>query len=696
MNGKNFVPSTRKDLMRKLHLQDDHKNIFKDVLRTLTQKGVCKFARGQYLPRRRDLDIVTGIISVHPRGFGFVALDTTDLYDKDVFIPKHLTENAVDGDRVEVEINPFSHSEKGPEGRVVTVLKRGRTHLAGIIHQIELDGTPIAYVPILGSDHKVVVQKTDSPLHIGERVILEVKTWGDEHHETTARLSHKIGDISDPSKDVPAAIEEYDLRGEFPAAVKTEAASFGKTVPQSEIKLREDFREWEIFTIDPTTAKDFDDALSLRKDQRGYYHLGVHIADVSHYVKMNSHLDKEAKLRCNSTYFPGTCIPMLPHELSENLCSLKPNVNRLTASVLMEFDPGGSLVDYRIVKGVIKSNKRFTYREAKQVLEGSKKSPHAQALHLMVELCGLLKKKRSERGSLEFCIPELRIVVDDDGDPTGTEFIPYDITHQLVEEFMLKANEVVATHLSKKGLDLTYRVHEEPSEDSLNEFVSLAHAFGFDLNKNPTPKEMQDLFDEALQTPYGMYLAINYIRRMKLAIYSPVNIGHFGLALSHYCHFTSPIRRYVDLVVHRILFEKPMRYEEIDAISKDCSERERISEKAERNVTLLKKLRLLKKMVEENPRREFEAIVTKVRNFGIYFEIEDLMLEGFLHVSELEDDYYKYDERSGELQGSYTGITFFAGDKFTVLSKEIDLILLETKWYYLDKQNKKKVKRKRK
>lgn len=696
MNGKNFVSSTRKELMRKLHLDEDHKYIFKDVLKTLTKQGVCKFSRGKYLPRRRDLEIVTGTISVHHRGFGFVALDENDLYDKDVFIPKHLTENAVDGDRVEVEINPFSHSEKGPEGRVVTVIERGRTHLAGIIHQIDWDGIAVAYVPILGAEHKVVVQQADSPLHIGERVILEVVKWGDELHETTARLSHKIGDISDPSKDVPAAIEEYDLRGEFPAPVKREASECGKTVSQKEIKEREDFRDWEVFTIDPTTAKDFDDALSLNKDERGYYHLGVHIADVSHYVKQNSHLDKEAKLRCNSTYFPGECIPMLPHDLSENLCSLKPNVNRLTASVLMEFDPGGGLVNYRIVRGVIKSKKRFTYQEAKQVLDGEKSSPFAPALALMVELCGLLKKKRYERGSLEFCIPELRIVVDETGDPTGTEFIPYDITHQLVEEFMLKANEVVATHLNTQGYDLTYRVHEEPSEESLNEFVSLAHAFGFDMKQNPSPKEMQELFDEALQTPYGTYLAVNYIRRMKLAIYTPTNIGHYGLALSHYCHFTSPIRRYVDLVVHRILFEKPMRYEEIEAIAKECSEKERVSEKAERTVTLLKKLRLLKKIVNENPRKEFEAIVTRVRNFGIYFEIEDLMLEGFLHVSELEDDYYKYDDRSGDLIGTHTGISFFAGDKFTVLSKDIDLILLETKWYFLDKQKKKRKKRKKK
>jgi len=695
MKGKNFVPSTRRELMRKLHLPDEHKDIFKDVLKTLCQKGACKFSRGRYLPRSRGVDVVTGTISIHPRGFGFVSLDDPSLYDKDVFIPRHLTENAVDGDRVEVEINPFSHSEKGPEGKVHTVIERGRTHLAGIVHEFTWEGKALAYVPILGVEHRVVIKDTNDTLHIGERVILEVLQWGDDKRETVTRLSHKIGDISDPSKDVVAAIEEYDLRGEFPAPVKKEAASFGKSVKSSEIKDREDFRSWEVFTIDPTTAKDFDDALSLSKDKKGNYQLGVHIADVSHYVKQNSLLDEEAKLRCNSTYFPGACIPMLPPSLSENLCSLKPNVNRLTASVLMTFDRNGSLTEYKIVRGVINSQKRFTYSEAKEVLDGRKQSPFAPALKLMVELCLLLKKKRYQRGSLEFCIPELRINVDDKGVPTGTEFIPYDITHQLVEEFMLKANEVVATHLNNQGMDLTYRIHEEPNEERMNEFVSLANAFGFDIKENPTSGDLQALFDEALQTPYGTYLAVNYIRRMKLAAYSPSNIGHYGLALTHYCHFTSPIRRYVDLVVHRLLFEKPISYAEIEAIAKTCSERERISEKAERNVILLKKLRLLKDMVDKNPRREFEAVVTKVRNFGIYFEIDDLMLEGFLHVSELDDDYYRYEEKSGQLKGSYTGITYFAGDRFTVISKEIDLILLEAKWYFLDKAKKKKNRKKK-
>lgn len=696
MQGKNFIPSTRSELMIKLNLPKTLKLIFQDVLKALVKQDKCEFLNRKYSPKDLKLDVVSGSISIHPRGFGFVSLDNPSLYTKDIFIPKHLTKNAVDGDRVEVEVNPLKHSEKGPEGRVHAVLERGRTHLAGVVLKKAWDGTPIVHVPVLGTDHQVEISSSNEKVDVGDRVILEISEWGDEKNDTTARLSHIIGHISDPSKDITAAIEEYDLPSEFPHSALKEAESFGTHVLPKDIKGREDFRKMECFTIDPTTAKDFDDALTLSKDENGNLHLGVHIADVSHYVKPRSAIEDEALIRCNSTYFPGQCIPMLPPALSENLCSLKPNVNRLTSSVLMEFNPQGDLLNYRIVKGVIKSKKRFTYKEAKLVLDGKKKSPYAETLHLMVKMCHLLKKKRAERGSLEFCIPELRIVVDENGAPTGTEFIPYDITHQLVEEFMLKANEVVATDLTNKGLDLTYRVHEEPNQEGLKDFVSLAHAFGFQMPENPSPKDLQELFDEALQTQFGPYLAISYIRRMKLALYSPANIGHYGLALTHYCHFTSPIRRYVDLAVHRILFEKQMTFKEVESICKQCSEKERISERAERTVTLLKKLRLLEKMVKDEPRKEFGAVVTKVRNFGVYFEIDDLMLEGFLHVSELHDDYYEFDEKGAVLYGTRSGVRFFAGDKFNVLSKDIDLILLETKWHLLDKKKKKKKNRKKK
>lgn len=682
MQGRGFVPLTETDLMERLHLHEFHRPIFQEVLKSLIKDGVAELSEDKYSWKSSPSDVVKGVLRVHPRGFGFLKPDDPSVYTQDIFIPKHLTQNAVDGDTVEVLVNNETISEKGPEGKVIAILSRGRTHLAGIIKDINKNGDLIAYVPMLGMAQRVVLEPNpDLPLIVGDRAVMEIIEWGTKETVTYCKASHHLGHISDPTCDIRAAIEEYELRNDFPSHVVQEAQNFGSKVSPKEISQREDLREIECFTIDPDTAKDFDDAVSLTKDRKGQYHLGVHIADVSHYVQTGTALDIEAQIRCNSTYFPGFCLPMLPRELSDNLCSLKPKVNRLTVSVLMRFDSNGTLLDYRMARTVIKSAKRFTYREAKEVLDGNKESPHSKTLHLMVELCGLLKIKRYERGSVEFGIPELVIIVNDKGEPVKTDYVVYDITHQLVEEFMLKANEIVATHLSEKGKNLTYRVHDEPSEDNLKDFALLAAAFGFKLSEKPTPREIQKLFDEAMSTPYGQYLATSYIRRMRLALYSPENIGHYGLSLTHYCHFTSPIRRYVDLVVHRILFDDSDDREKLEMIAARCSEQERISAKAENSVLLLKKLRLLNQLHKENPYQNYDAVVTRVKNFGVFFEIPNFMLESYLHVSELEDDYYIYEESAVQLKGARHGQTYRAGDKIQVILKEVDFISLESKWY---------------
>ena len=697
ITGKAYNPMTRAELMKKLSLPKVHREIYKEVLDDLVASGTIKFSKNRYQSKQSTSEIVKGSLRLHHRGFGFVQLDDTSLYKQDIFIPKHLTQNAVDGDIVEVKVMQ-TISDKGPEGEIVAILERSRTHIAGIISSKEHNGTYLAYVPTLGQDRRVVVQECEwGELKIGDRIVLEVVDWGNKSSETSCRATHHLGHISDPSCDIQAAIEEFEIRQDFPSKVIAEAKEFDEKIPNDEIKRREDFRKLECVTIDPDTAKDFDDALSLTKDRKGFYHLGVHIADVAHYLKLGGALDIEAKSSANSTYFPGKCVPMLPPELSENLCSLRANVNRLTSSVMMTFDKEGTLVDYKIARSVIKSKKRFTYREAKAVLDGSKESVHSKTLHLMVELCHLLKKKRYERGSIEFSIPDLVILVDENGVPKGTDLVEYDITHQMVEEFMLKANELVAEHLSKKGKHLTYRVHEVPSPDSLKEFTQLASSFGFTLPQNPTPAELQQFFDEALKTTYGQYLATNYIRRMRLAVYSPENIGHYGLGLEYYCHFTSPIRRYVDLVVHRILFGDEFSLNHLEEISRHCSETERVSERAENRVVLLKKLRYLEQNSRNEKFKQYPAIVTKVKPFGIYFEIVDLLLESFLHVSDLDQDYFVYDADKQQLKGRRTDITYFSGDRIDVMLKEVDLIFLESTWSIVpEKHQKKKIKGRRK
>ncbi len=681
MNGKGYVAMSEAELFERLRLPEQHRELFGRILDQLHQLGLVEITRNRYSLKSSTSEIVTGVLHVHPRGFGFLTPEDPKTYSQDIFIPKHLIQNAVDGDTVEVLVDPTAFSEKGPEGKVVAILSRGRTHMAGVIKKVDRYGEILAYAPILGLTQRIVVEPTqEMVLKVGDRIVMEVTDWGTKETETRCKYSHYIGHISDPSCDIKAAVEEFELRSDFSKKTIREAEDMGTRVSTKEIEGREDFRDIECFTIDPDTAKDFDDAISLSKDKEGNYHLGVHIADVSHYVRPGTALDKEAAMRCNSTYFPGTCIPMLPSVLSDNLCSLKPKVNRLTVSVLISFDAQGNETSHRISRSVIKSQKRFSYKEAKQVLDGQKSSPHAPTLNLMVELCGLLKKKRFERGSIEFALPELVILVDPQGVPQGTDYITYDITHQLVEEFMLKANETVAQHLTSIGKNLTYRVHDEPAEEGMKDFAVLARAFGFHLSDLPTNAEIQQLFEEALDSPYGQYLATSYIRRMRLAIYSPDNIGHFGLGLSHYCHFTSPIRRYIDLVIHRTIFHEAESYENLELVANNCSEQERASARAEGSVKLLKKLRLLQARKEKEPQKQYEAVVTRVKNFGVIFEVLDVMLESYLHVSELDGDYYVYEDATSILKGRHTHKTFKAGDKITVMVKNIDFITLESSW----------------
>ncbi len=614
------------------------------------------------------------------RGFGFVIPDNAKDSPEDVFIPKHLTEDAVDGDQVEIAINLDSKSGKGPEGRVLKVIKRSKTHIAGIVTKIE-ENQALAHVPILGDTRPVTIKiGSGEKLLVGDRVQLKVLEWGDHKASTVCEVSQKIGHIDDPSIDIQASVEEFGLHQKFPNQVLEEAKQFGNEVSKEDLKGRLDLTGSTTVTIDPETAKDFDDALSIEVDARGHYFVGVHIADVAHYVKTGSALDTEAFQRSNSTYFPGKCIPMLPEELSNNLCSLREGVIRLTVSVLIEFDSSGKTISSQVKRTYIKSRKRFTYGEAKEVLEGKKKSPYKKELDLMVRLCLLLKKKRSERGSIDFSLPELILIIDDKGVPTGVKVEEYDITHQLVEEFMLKANELVAENLLKKGKTPLFRIHEEPEAENLEEFFATARALGFALPPKPTQKDVQTLFDEAKNTPFNQQLAIGFVRNLKLALYSPHNVGHYGLALEHYCHFTSPIRRYSDLIIQRLLFNEEPKELNLEEIGKSCSDKERVSFKAESSVKALKKLRLLNQWQAENPDRNYVAHITKIKPFGIFFEVQDLFLEGYIHISDLEGDYYVYDPDRSLFAGEKTGKKFVVGMEIKVHPILIDLTYLETKW----------------
>lgn len=673
IRGKRFTPSTLEELIQTLDIAPVHHKLFSDILSLLVKEGKLLFKQKKYLiPNQGNL--ITGLISVHAKkGFGFVK----NTEGPDIFIPKHLVMNAVDGDTVEVEVNP-TVSAKGPEGEVVAIIKRSRTHLAGTVIGKEANHY-IAFSPLLGLDKQIFVTSKTS-LKEGDRIICKVTDWSRKDEQVDAVLDRLLGHISDPSIDIQAAIEEFELPDRFTKEAIAEAKSYGKKIAPTELGNRKDLTGWECVTIDPDTAKDYDDAISLTQDEKGHYHLGVHIADVAHYVKPGMHLDQEAFARCNSTYLPGTCVPMLPEALSNELCSLKPKVIRFTQSVFAEFDPHGTLVRYEIARSAIKSAKRFTYKDAHAILEKKKKSVHAPLLRRMRDLCYLLKQKRMERGSIDFSMPDNVIIINEKGVPQGIETIAYDITHQMIEEFMLKANELVAIHLNSQGKTLIYRVHEQPTAESFQDFYAFARSCGFKLPGTPTHRDIQKLFQEAKDSPLLPQLSVGFIRSMRLAAYSPENIGHYGLALEHYCHFTSPIRRYTDLIIQRLLFNELPEECDLQKISTACSDKERVSFRAESSVKVLKKLRLAAKFFDEDPTKIYPAVITKVKPFALFFEVADFCLEGSFHVSEIGDDFYEYNPQKMSFQGRRTGKAFHTGQTIFVRLTKVDFLTRTASW----------------
>jgi len=660
-------------LIKKLSFPEDHLLVVTKILDELVQEGLLKKDKNEYCPAKNQVPVIKGTIKMHPRGFGFVKAHKEHELLEEIFIPIGKCKGAVHGDTVEVEVLP-DVSAKGPEGKVISIIERGQSHLGGVITNILSPSLAKARLPLMGETQQVLIDTADHIVQIGDRIVVEMIEWGEGvNKELTARLCHKLGNIDDPSIDVQAAIEEYAIRSDFPQEVLLEAEAFGDTIAPSAFCDRLDLRNLVCVTIDPDTAKDFDDAISLEKEG-DTFRLGVHIADVTHYVKEGSPLDQEAYLRANSTYFPGYCVPMLPPALCDNLCSLKPQRNRLAATVFMDISANGDLLNYTIHRSVIRSKKRLTYHQARKILEGTLESPHRSLLLLMKELALALKEKRKQRGSLDLSLSETIVRIDEQGQPTGLHIEEYDVTHQMIEEFMLKANEVVATHLANKGSPIAYRVHDSPEEASIRDYIQLLHEFGIEAPENASPIELNKAIQTATGTPYGQYLAGQYIRKMKFAYYSPENTGHWGLSLSHYCHFTSPIRRYADLLVHRVLFGDDIPFAKVEEITEKCSEQERLSSKAEMGVLRLKKLRLLHKWKAEKPFHEYEAVLTSLKPSGLIAEVLHIGVEAFIHISDLGDDYFVYNEAKQTFTGRKSKKIYGKGQVLALFLKTIDLI----------------------
>jgi ribonuclease R len=687
ISGGKYQPSTIEQIAQKLCFESDHLPYLKIILEDLIKKRKLIKKNKKYARPEVENNNVHCLLRLNQRGFGFAETIENTKYKEDIFIPKSKISDAIDGDIVEVKVNE-KISSKGPEGEIVGIIKRGRSHLAGIVSFVGHNNYQVL-VPILGADKTLnLTEKTK--LEIGDRIVMKVNSWSSSEEQIEVNFSHKIGSVFDPKFDLIGAVEEFEIRNTFTKSLMSEVQEFGNKVKKKDLENRVNLTDLKTITIDPKTAKDFDDALSLTKSKNGDYHLGVHIADVSHYIKPNTLLDKEAYARANSIYFPEKCISMLPYELSNNLCSLRPNVIRLCVSVMIIIDKDGKLKSYEIVKSFIKSKKRFTYEDAFAILEDKKKSPFSLILKQMAELCLLLKKQRFLRGSIDFSLPDCFINISDDGTPLSIDKVEYDLSHQLVEEFMLKANELVAKHLSSLKKNAIYRIHEKPKDESIQDFLAITAQYGFKALKNPTKFELQDLFEKIKQSPHLKELSIAFIKSMKLANYSSKNVGHYGLALDYYCHFTSPIRRYSDLIIHRLLFSKDLQIEKIDIIANHCSNQERKAMKAENSVIHLKKLRLLNKKHEIEPDFVFESTVTKVKPFALFFDIPEYFLEDSILLNDLKQDYFIYNPKNNTLTGKYTNLTYRPSSILYLQIKLVDLVSKQIRWKVLKKAPKKR------
>jgi ribonuclease R len=680
-------PATPRELVQRLKISRDDRPTVKRLLKDLAASGALVETRGNRFGLPDRMNLIVGRITTHPRGFGFVvphrALENVT---GDIYIAGSNLNQAMHGDRVVARIERVT--DRGAEGRILRILERGA---ATIVGRFESDGSGVGFV--VPFDRRLIMdlqipQDEQSTAKSGDMVCAEITRWPTPARGPLGRIVEVLGDIDEPGVDTEIIIRKYGIPDEHGAEAIQEASRLGPTVRERDISGRTDFRPNVTVTIDGEHARDFDDAITIDKLDNGNYWLGVHIADVAHYVPEGGALDEEAYERGTSVYFPERAVHMFPSELATGLCSLNPNVDRLVQTCLMEIDPRGTVVRYEIHDGVIHSNARMTYTDVNAILTDrdsatiDKYRDLVPMFERMRELFEILNRRRRRRGSIDFDLKEPEIVLDDEGMVEEIVAAERNIAHRLIEEFMLVANETVASHLGSNEVPTLYRVHEEPDPLKVEEFEEFISTLGYSLSKSASdvsPRDFQKLVQRMRGTPEEKPIAFLMLRTMQKARYDASNLGHFGLAAENYTHFTSPIRRYPDLVVHRTLREarqgrmtedrREEQTEELPEVARHTSERERRADEAERELVQWKKVRFMADKVGD----EFEGYVTGVTAFGLYIELVEHFVEGLVHVSTMADDYYRFVERAHILRGENKGRIYRLGDRVKVQVIKVDM-----------------------
>ncbi len=680
-------PATPRELLQRLKLPKQDRAPFKKLLADLVQRGALVQTRGNRfgLPDRSDL--IVGKLVTHPRGFGFVVPDKPlEQVKGDLYIDSANLNSAMHGDRVAARIDRVSDNRA--EGRILKILQRGSSSVVG---KFNVAASGAGYV--VPFDRRLIV---DVEIEAGDQlgakaadmVVVEITRWPAGARGALGRVTEVLGDIDEPGVDNEIIIRKYGIPDAHSAEAIEEARRIGGAVKEADLGDRTDFRALVTVTIDGEHARDFDDAITIEKRPNGNYWLGVHIADVAYYVKEGSALDEEAYDRATSVYFPDRAVHMFPYELSTGLCSLNPQVDRLVQSCLMEVDRKGTVVRYEMHDGVIHSNARMTYTEVNAILTDRDPDTVARYHDLvplfetMHELFEILNKRRHRRGSIDFDLKEPEIVLDDEGMVEAIIAAERNVAHRLIEEFMLLANETVAQHLDDNEVPTLYRIHEEPDPLKVEEFEEFVTTLGYSLAAPPDgvkPRHFQKLVEKMRGTPEEKPIAFLMLRTMQKARYDEQNLGHFGLAAKSYTHFTSPIRRYPDLVVHRTLREsrhgamdlerKDELVDDLPEIARHTSERERRADDAERELVQWKKVRFMADKVGD----EFDGYITGVTAFGLFIELIEHFVEGLVHVSTMADDYYRFVERAHILRGENTGREYKLGDRVNVQVLKVDM-----------------------